>query len=122
MAGTSELQCVETRALLEKLLEADLPPEKRASVERHLAACPACATELAATERAIAELRALPRAEHARLRSEALRELGVADEPPPRSSRLARVVLVILGFLLVYYALRVHREVEPSLPRGVETR
>jgi anti-sigma factor RsiW len=99
MVRTSELLCVETRALLGSLLEGELGPAERARIERHVASCPACAHELAIAERAAAALRDLPEAEKVRLRDAALRELGL-DEPT-RSRRLRRVLAALVGCVVV---------------------
>src|SRR4051812_34195330 len=115
MSRTSELLCVETRALLARLLDGELAGAERERVERHLDTCPACASELRSAEKAFAALRDLPAHETARLRDEALRELGLADAGvlPSRRSRVIRLVLTLIAvaFLLVY--LRTRREQQP---------
>lgn len=119
MSSTSELVCAESRALLARLLEDDLPGDERARVERHLEGCPACTSELATARRALSTLRALPAEERARLRDDALRDMGIDETPAfsTRRARLVRLALTLLAFTLVFFFLRARRDQPLEPPR-----
>lgn len=52
-------RCKNTVALLADYLERRLPPEVHANLERHLAACPTCVTQLRTYESTVSLLRSL---------------------------------------------------------------
>ncbi|MES1210282.1 MAG: zf-HC2 domain-containing protein, partial [Pseudomonadota bacterium] len=94
------VDCEQTRALMLELLYGELAPAAQAEVAAHVAACPACRTELAALQstRSMARQALVADAPPARARAAILRAAAaavpgrvVATRPPAPRSFWARL-------------------------------
>jgi anti-sigma factor (TIGR02949 family) len=100
------LQCEEALDLLEPFLDGDLDAGDADRLRGHLAACPACAAELAFAERVQRELRALPQPECppellARVVQNGRGEVVPFLQPQPQPQRTGRLRIAAAAALLI---------------------
>lgn len=89
MRNTGETFCDEVCEILEPYLDGDLPREEAERVRTHMAACAACAGELALAEAVQRELRALPELD---CPPEVLERIRAAGPREAREARPADIV------------------------------